>query len=201
MRAVIFDIDGTLLESAAVDDRLYRAAVQRVLGRVNFRPRLDDYEHVSDSGILAEVLADNGIPREPDPAPDVLAAFLESLRRHVEMNGPFTEIPGARAFLDGLRSSPANYVALATGGWQASAELKLRSAGFDLAGLMLSASDSERDRTRIMRAALDRPQATFESITYFGDGPWDRAACERLGWRFVAVGAGLGGIRSFENLY
>ena len=42
MNAVIFDIDGTLLHSAAVDDALYRKAVQTVLGDVRLRPALQD---------------------------------------------------------------------------------------------------------------------------------------------------------------
>lgn len=38
MEAVIFDIDGTLLQSDANDDTLYLAAVRDVLGNVNLRP-------------------------------------------------------------------------------------------------------------------------------------------------------------------
>lgn len=38
MKATIFDIDGTFLQSDANDDKLYLAAVRDVLGNVNFRP-------------------------------------------------------------------------------------------------------------------------------------------------------------------
>jgi beta-phosphoglucomutase-like phosphatase (HAD superfamily) len=37
MHAVIFDIDGTLLDSNDVDGELYVGALERVLGRVRIR--------------------------------------------------------------------------------------------------------------------------------------------------------------------
>jgi GNAT superfamily N-acetyltransferase len=48
-----------------------------------------------------------------------------------------------------------------------------------------------------MEIALSRLGSAFESVTYYGDGPWDRDACATLGWRFVPVGPALGGIDSF----
>lgn len=199
MHAVIFDIDGTLLESAAIDDELYRAAVTSVLGPVKLRESMADYEHVSDSGILRQILTDNEMPAQPDPASRIIAAFVDALQMHITANGPFREIPGARDFLTSLRSSPHHYVAVATGGWSESAQLKLRTADFDLQDLPLSASNREHDRTRIMRAALDRPANEFASITYYGDGIWDEQACARLGWNFVPVGPVLGGLASYSG--
>ena len=61
MRAVLFDIDGTLLHSAAVDDALYREAVRVVLGDVRLRPSLHEYEFVTDTGVLRQILDDNAI--------------------------------------------------------------------------------------------------------------------------------------------
>jgi len=199
MHAVIFDIDGTLLKSASVDDELYRSALQRVLGPMRFRESLSDYDHVSDSGILAQVIDDNQFSALQSPAPQIISYFVESLQNYITSNGPFLEIPGARRFLKGLRASPKHYVALATGGWRASAILKLESADFDLDGIGLFTSDQEYDRSRIMLSALDRPESDYSSITYYGDGPWDRTACKRLGWKFVAVGRSLGGLESYEG--
>ena len=199
MHAVIFDIDGTLLQSASVDDQLYRSALCHVLGPLGFRETLADYDYVSDSGILWQVLSDNDLPSEPDPTPDIVSHFVATLQDYILSNGPFCEVPGARRLLANLKSSRDHYVAIATGGWSASATLKLQSAGFDLADISVSASDNERDRTRIMRAALDRSESDYQSITYFGDGPWDRDACIELGWHFVPVGRALGGLESYSD--
>lgn len=198
MHAVIFDIDGTLVQSAAVDDQLYRESVTSVLGAVRFRPSLADYEYVTDSGILSQILEDNGISTESDPTNKIRTRFVKALKCHILKNGPFAEVPGARRLVETLRKSKAHGVAIATGGWRVSAELKLRSAEFDTSDIPIATSDTEYDRTRIMLTALSSLGTSFQSITYYGDGPWDRDACISLGWNFIAVGPGLGGLEAYS---
>ena len=199
MHAVVFDIDGTLLESAAVDDALYREAVRAVLGDLRFRPSLTDYTYVSDSGILQEILVDNAIQDDPGLVDAIKSHFVDALKSHVAAFGPFPEIPGATAMLQRLDESSRHSVAFATGGWRASAMLKLDSAGLSAFGFPLASSDDAYDRTEIMRIALAGLGAGFETVTYYGDGPWDRDASRKLGWDFVAVGRVLGGLESYRD--
>jgi beta-phosphoglucomutase-like phosphatase (HAD superfamily) len=200
MHAVIFDIDGTLLQSAAVDDALYREAVQAVLGEVRLRPTLHDYPFVTDTGILRQILADNQIDGGEELLETIRATFVELLEAHVHHHGPFTEIPGAANLLRSLQSSSSHAVAMATGGWRQSAELKLSSAGIDFAGIPLATANDHHERTAIMELALSSLGDNFQRVTYCGDGPWDRDACRALGWEFVAVGAELGGLESYHGL-
>ena len=200
MHAVVFDIDGTLLQSAAVDDALYRDAVTQVLGEVQLRPTLHDYDFITDAGVLSQILADNSLPTEHDLLHRIKSHFVDSLRRHVDDNGPFVEIPGASDLLISLRESTTHAVAIATGGWRESAELKLQSAGFEYADLPLASANDHHERTGIMEIALSQLGARFESVTYYGDGPWDRDACRTLGWEFVAVGPELGGIEHYRSV-
>jgi phosphoglycolate phosphatase-like HAD superfamily hydrolase len=197
VHAVIFDIDGTLLQSAAVDEALYRESVTSVLGPVRFRPSLHDYDFVTDSGILSQILDDNSLRAVFEQTTEIKTRFVTALTRYIQDNGPFQEVPGAKKMLARLGSSNAHSVAIATGGWLDSALLKLNSANFDLSRFPLATSDDSFDRTEIMRLALARLGSDFRSITYYGDGPWDRDACMALGWRFVAVGSALGGINSY----
>lgn len=199
MHAVIFDIDGTLLESASADDALFKEAVVSVLGDVRFRASLADYDHVTDSGILAQVLEDNGIAHASDDILAIKSHFVRSLRKHISDHGPFPEVSGAGNILESFHTSNEHSVAIATGGWRESAQLKLVSAGLDRFDFPLSTSDDGFDRKEIMRMALGRLGSGFQSVTYYGDGVWDRDACSELGWQFVAVGPALGGIRSFDN--
>jgi len=194
---VIFDIDGTLLESAAVDDALYREAVRQVLGDVQLRPSIHAYDYVTDAGIFAQILEDNAIQAERDAQMKIKEHFVNALRSHVARNGPFVEIPGARDLLRSLRESAAHAVAIATGGWRESAEFKLQSAGLDYSDFPLATANDHHERTGIMEIALSRLGQQFESITYYGDGPWDREACAALDWRFIPVGPELGGIDSY----
>jgi len=200
MHAVIFDIDGTLLQSASVDDALYRASVTAVLGSVRFRPSLNDYDFVTDAGILLQVVDDNALNLDPGQEAEIKAHFVDALSSHIGENGPFREVPGAKVMLDSFRTSAVHSVAIATGGWLDTALLKLNSANFDLSQFPLATSDDSFERTKIMQLALSRLGSKFHSITYYGDGPWDRDACLALGWNFVAVGTALGGIDSYVGL-
>ena len=195
--AVLFDIDGTLLQSAAIDDALYREAVRQTLGDVRLRPSLHDYQAITDTGVLGEILSDNDIPG--DPLDEVRSIFVQLLEQHVYAHGPFVEIPGASDFLRRLGTSSDHAVAFATGGWRESAMLKLDSAGLVWNGWPLASSNDHHERTSIMEIALSQLGGSFETITYFGDGPWDRDACLALGWDFVAVGPELGGLESYGD--
>ena len=201
MHAVIFDIDGTLLRSAAVDDDLYRRAVLSVLGDVQFRSSLEAYDYVSDAGILSQILSDNALDDDVELVGAVKACFINELAAHIAANGPFEEIPGAKRTLEKLYRSANHSVAIATGGWRESALLKLKTAGLGELDVPLATSDDARDRKDIMRIALSHLGSAFSSVTYFGDGPWDREATVALGWRFVAVGPLLGGLDTYDDLH
>lgn len=197
--AVIFDIDGTLLDSSEQDDRLYREAVVQVLGDVRLRSTLSDYDRVTDTGILLQILEDNGLQPDSDKITEVKEEFFARLRLHVQKSGPFRELPGARSVIGRLRASDAHHLAIATGGWRHSAELKLTSAGFDIDAVPLATSDDAIERTAIMEFALAAIGEQVASVTYFGDGSWDQQACEALGWTFRAVGPLLAGISSYDD--
>ena len=57
MHLVVFDVDGTLVDSSEINGRLYREAVETELGI-----KVDDdwsrYRHVTDSGILNEIMGE-----------------------------------------------------------------------------------------------------------------------------------------------
>jgi len=197
--AVIFDIDGTLLDSSAVDEGIYMEAVEQVLGTVRFRPDLIDYDHVTDTGILLQVFEDNSISVSDDVIARIKAEFFVLIEDFVATKGPFREMPGARSLLQRLRNSVSHDIAIATGGWQQSARIKLDTAGFDVGGIPLASSDDAIDRAAIMQVALDLIGGNCQSVTYFGDGIWDQRACDELGWIFRPVGPGLNGLLSFEQ--
>ena len=61
MIATIFDIDGTLIESFGFDGDCYINAVKEVLGEVHIYDDWGKYEKVTDSGILSQIMKENGI--------------------------------------------------------------------------------------------------------------------------------------------
>jgi phosphoglycolate phosphatase-like HAD superfamily hydrolase len=98
MNAVIFDIDGTLLQSDANDDALYLAAVRDVLGNIKLRPDWSMYTQFTASGILTEILNDNAITATINTVLAVQDQFVASVRRHISDHGPFAEIPGSTLY-------------------------------------------------------------------------------------------------------
>ena len=200
VKAIIFDIDGTLIESMSIDTELYFSSIIAVLGPVRVRKNLDDYEHVTDSGILAQLLDDNGLDADKEIAAAIQHVLVDGINTHIQTTGPFTMIDGALQFVEMARKSRSTRVAFATGSWRKSAFLKLHSAGFDTDGIPVATSDDSPSRIDIMRIALSAIGDDCESVTYFGDAGWDRRACLRLGWNFVAVGSELGGIESYQEI-
>jgi len=200
LKAIVFDVDGTLIESMAVDTELYFASIKSVLGPVNIREHLSEYDNVTDSGILAQIIDDNEIVPSDGLVESIQALFVEGIRNYIQSVGPFPAIDGAVQAFENARRSDKAAVAIATGGWRESALLKLDTAGFNLDGVPVASGDDSPSRVEIMQTALSRLGNDFESVTYFGDAEWDQRACQVLGWSFVAVGPDLGGINSFEHI-
>lgn len=184
----------------SIDSEFYFSSIRAVLGPVEVRSNLNDYVNVTDSGIIAELIEDNGLLVEPGTVDSIRDLFVESLGKHIETVGPFPVIRGAAQILERLGQSAEYGVAIATGGWRRSALLKLESSGFRLDGIPIVSCDDSPSRTEIMRIALSKLGDEFESVVYFGDAEWDKRACHALGWDFVAVGPDLDGIDSYDGI-
>ncbi len=193
MLNVIFDVDGTLVDSDAMDGNLFFQAVRDVLGAVTFREDWTEYPHVSDAGILADVLQDNGFTQGAGLEQKVRDRF-GALISDALSDAPCQALPGATEVTARLAKRPGTALGVATGGWGHTARAKLVSAGFQTADWTIASSDDHHERTGIMSSCLARLPEKGESTVYFGDGMWDLKACEDLGWAFVGVGPQLNSV-------
>jgi phosphoglycolate phosphatase-like HAD superfamily hydrolase len=187
----MFDIDGTLVDSAGFESKLYVAAVRDVL-KVEIDSDWNNYEHVSDTGILAEVL---GRLRRDAELQTITAHVQECFVGRVSdylrrAPSAVREIAGAKRLVERLLEVPDVRVGVATGGWKPTAFMKLAHVGIDVGRLGFASSSDARARTEIMRLAAERAMQgkTFVRATYFGDGAWDQRASAELGYDFIAVG-------------
>jgi len=198
----MFDIDGTLADSVGFDSRYYAEAVRSVLG-VEIDDTWRPYRHVTDSGILEELLASRPFDRPLDELrTQVKQRFLAAISAHFARNPTAVrEIAGAKALLEHLAQLPDVRVAIATGGWEESARLKLAAIGIDASAVPLATSSDCIERARIMQVAEERALrgSPWSSRTYFGDGAWDQRASAELGYRFIAIGRAVEHAPRFDD--
>ncbi len=192
MKVVIFDIDGTLTQTNAVDSECFIQSVREVLGVEHFETNWSQYQFVTDSGVAQEI-SQRYCDRPMSGA--LTKAFRENLVNGLrgQPKSIFQAIPGAIDFINILVESPDFAVALTTGAHEASARYKLETAGFKINDLPLASSSDAVVREHIMLQALDRAahihQARFSEVIFFGGAPWDVEASRNLGWKFIGIGS------------
>jgi phosphoglycolate phosphatase-like HAD superfamily hydrolase len=193
-RLAVFDIDGTLTDTNAVDDECFARAVAEVIGLNVANINWTQAPHITDSGLLSW-LCTRHHGRSPEAAEIVETSrrFAELLRAEV-MTRPerFAPLPGAREILQTVRSA-GWHVAVATGGWHVSAALKLAHAEISMGGIPLATADDALSRGEIVQLAVARARsdvADFDDVVCIGDAIWDVETAAVLGCRFLGVGRG-----------
>ena len=156
MPLAIFDIDGTLTRTTALDDNCYVRAIEAGLGVSGFDTDWANYAHATDSGLLEEI-ARRTLGRGPTPEEwlRVRRVFLELLAVAAGRAGAVTQVAGAGALLQ-LLAARGWGVALATGAWRPSATIKLSTAGLAWEGLPLATADDHAERAEIVKRAAAR---------------------------------------------
>lgn len=190
--SVIFDLDGTLVDSSHFEDDCYLGALHQVLGDVQIDSDWSRYQHVTDIGILSEIISGARVTHPSGVISEVRSEFGTRVRAYLAGGGICAAIPGAQKFLRRLLDEGFR-VGIATGGWQHTAEMKLAHARISCAGIELASCNDAVDRVGIMAHCLRKLGGDPSKTVYFGDAPWDIEATASLGWQFVGVGEQLSG--------
>ncbi len=194
MDLVLFDIDGTLIDSMDLEDQLFTASIMEFFDLPAINTNWASYQHVSDRGVADEVsLGQRGRPITEAELIRLEDDFVRRLEACQSASTHFPgEIKGACSFVKFLEDSNIA-VAMATGGFRRSALLKLKAIGLERFQNRLATSNDSADRTKIMRKAVDLASGVyrtkrFDRICYLGDGIWDLEAAQSLQWNFIAIG-------------
>ncbi|HXN56152.1 MAG TPA: HAD family hydrolase [Myxococcales bacterium] len=200
MRALLWDIDGTLTRSAG-------AGTRALMGALHAKPRSADHlrrmrlDGMTDRAIVRLLLAaehgDASLPVEeraravPGPLIDeVLAQYLVALEREC-VSKSYVAQPGIEELIPRLERRSDVVLGLCTGNLARGAELKLTATGlwerFRFGGY---GSDAEA-RPEIVRAAWARAQAhgATEGLV-IGDTPRDILAAHEAGLPACGVATG-----------
>lgn len=196
---ILFDIDGTLIDSRGAGRDAMAAAGRSVFGE-SFR--FDDVEFAGqlDPAILAEA----AVAARHDVTPQQQRAFeeryLEELRKRLRRPpSPFT-LPGVRELLerlDRVAVQGALRGGLLTGNARAAATLKLEAVGIERHRFTINAfGDEARTRPDLVALARDRHRRSVgddvppDRTVVIGDTPRDVAAAKAHGCVALAVATG-----------
>ena len=188
---VIFDVDGTLTRTSALNGRALARAFEETLQTPMPSRDWADYPRVSATGLLEDAAqrALDRPPTEPERAA-VRARYVELVATTLFSMKERLEVPGAVQALDRLRAA-GHAVALATGDWRESAQIKLERDGFDVDDVPLAAADDALAREDIIRAAYQASGGAdvHPHVVYVGDEVWDLSAARSLGLAIVGLSA------------
>lgn len=105
--AVIFDVDGVLLELTSAEEDVFFALFEKRYGLRDLSRDWNSYAIRNDESIIAEILARHGLPAREHA--EVVADYFDVLKQRIE-NGVIETIaiPGTRDLLNRLQGSLQN---------------------------------------------------------------------------------------------
>lgn len=192
--AVLFDIDGTLLDMRGVGRQAFVRALETTFGLRDTLPYIS-FSGNTDLNVLEAVMRHHGRPLTRDDCD----RFHRQLPLELAAAAHQAELilyPGVRELLEALTAEPDILLGLVTGNVEACAWIKLQQ--FDLHNhFVLGAfGDEHADRNEIARMALQRVKARLEpgqslkACFLVGDTPNDIAAAHAIGAVSIAVATG-----------
>ncbi|MBP7146293.1 MAG: haloacid dehalogenase-like hydrolase [Acidobacteria bacterium] len=196
MKAVLFDIDGTLVKVGGAGREALARAVAVTLGvpvkvareaalRLDFRGRTDT--------LLIDQIVEGVGGRAPTLDPRIIGAYLGILDE-VLADARLEVMPGVAAVLQALEARDDVVVGLLTGNLREGARRKLAPFGLGyLADRPGGFGEDGRERQDVARAAVGRlanRRVEPRRVVVVGDTEHDVAAAKSAGARAVAVATG-----------
>ncbi len=193
-RLILFDIDGTLIDSGGAGIQSLKDALQTQFGIA------DDLRGVevagkTDTGIVHQILRKHGL----DLSDENVRTFLDRYANGLAKELPRREgrlLPGVAELLQRLSERPQNVLALLTGNIERGAKLKLEHYGIWHFFGFGAFADDHHDRNELgpfaKRRAHEKHAIQFaaDAIDVIGDTPHDIACGKAIGARTIAVTTG-----------
>lgn len=199
--ALLFDIDGTLIDSGGVGGNALLKALAAEFG-------LEQTQSVplhgrTDLGIFTELLENHGIHPSESAFRRLCEHYFGLLPRELSAQ-PGRLLPGVHEILEHVFEREDCLVGVLTGNMPMSANVKLRHYGLDHYFAFGVYGDEAATRPELKTPALERVKQHLgrelspESIVIIGDTPLDVALAHAMGARSLAVCTG--GITADELL-
>jgi phosphoglycolate phosphatase len=194
---VLWDVDGTLVDSARHGKHAFEEAFEAVVGRP---PAAVEFAGRTDHQIALAMLA--GEPERLPRLLEELATALEARKDAMRREG--RAYPGVRETLAALHERDGVVQSLLTGNIEANAALKVGAFGlerwldFEVGAY---GSDPHEERSDLVAVARERAAAKYGAPTgavLVGDTPLDVRAAKEAGARAVAVATGFSNVEALR---
>jgi phosphoglycolate phosphatase len=194
-QAILFDIDGTLIESGGSSDRAWHRAFEELHG-VDVQISKVTGKGVPDPAVGRQAF-EAVIGREPgdEEMAKLMAKRLEYLPEEVESSEGYRVMPGVEEALDRLIDDGI-LLGLTTGNVEGAAHIKLARANLNRFFSFGGYGSDSPDRTELTKRALERGEVVLgkpldrERCFSIGDTPRDIEAGHGAGIRVTGVATG-----------
>ena len=198
MRLVLFDIDGTLLNSGG----LGRASMQRALGMIFGSPGNPSYRYdgKTDKQIVRDVMRLEGHSDEhiDSRMEQLIGLYLEGLREGAAGKKFIVRpLEGVVEILDALEAREDVVLGLLTGNVEQGARIKLQAAGINPSRFRVNAFGSDHEHRPELPAIAQRRAGeqlgldlAGDRLVVIGDTPADIECGRSLGAKAIGVASG-----------
>jgi len=188
-KLLIFDIDGTLIDSVSGYHEVIIKAMTD-LGIENIDTDFNALKHHTDSYAL-KYNYENFFNKELSVS--LLDQFESLIVKYLQQQPKIIAIEGVANVLNQLKNSEYA-IAFATGSLPESAIFKMNSAGLEMDAALLATSKTSFSREGFVLEAIDKAKShynviEFEQIISVGDGIWDLKTAQILNLEFIGIGA------------
>lgn len=191
---ILFDIDGTLLDTKGAGRRSFGAALEQAFGWGREADSIE-FAGATDLDLLARIAKRRGRLLSEEEICGFFALLPESLGVELRNEPPHVH-PGVRELLAALTERPDVRLGLVTGNVESCARLKLESCGLHGHFELGAYGHEHADRREIALLAARRAERAltdderFRSRILIGDTPSDIAAAHSIGAKAWAVATG-----------
>jgi phosphoglycolate phosphatase len=195
MKFILFDIDGTILDSGGAGVKALNMAFEEIF---NVK---DAFSSISLAGktdlqILKEGFSIHNIPFSNGIIPEFYRSYTCHLRRNI-INSQGHVKPGIRDALRELLARDSSYIlGLLTGNIEEGAKIKLAAFELDSYFSIGAFGNDDEDRNRLLPIAVDKlhkrnsVKVSFSDCVVIGDTPLDISCSKPYGAFSVAVATG-----------
>ena len=195
--AVIFNVDGVLLELTSAEEDAFFAPFEQRYGLKDLSRDWNSYAVRNDENIIAEILERHGIPS--NESAEVTADYLNVLKQRLD-NGTIETIvfPGARELLEKLHTTMQ--LGIATANFQSAAKLRLKSQNlWRYVSNYTAGAEGGGHKREILARAIGSTHLPKDRIIYVGDNLNDVEAGLVNGVHFIGFTTNPGRLNELKR--